>query len=421
MTTSTRSSLAAILFIAIAGSFLVGFSFGRDSVSSESQVLSVINKVQSETGTTTADFAAFWKAWNVLDEKFAGTSTPPEDRVWGAIEGMTATFGDPYTVFFPPEESKIFEDEISGSFEGVGMEVGVKDGHLIVVAPLRDTPAERAGMRSGDLILKIDETDAATLPVDAAVKLIRGKRGTTVRILVERAGTPTPFEVPIVRDIIETPTIKTGSKPEVAADGTEKGAGLRSDGIFVIELYSFSANSANLFRNALKEFVESGSHKLVIDLRGNPGGYLDAAIDMASWFLPSGKVVVREEFGKDAGEQVHRSKGYDVFGEGLRLVILVNGGSASASEILAGALHDHGRATLVGTKTFGKGSVQELVKITPDTSLKVTIAKWLTPDGVSISKQGITPDYVVDFTQKDLEAKKDPQMDKAVELLSKEP
>jgi carboxyl-terminal processing protease len=420
MAPSKKASLTAVTVFIIGFSFFSGYYFGETSIPVEDSISSLINKDEGKPDTV--DFSAFWKAWSVLNDKFAGTTTPDTDRVWGAIAGMTETLGDPYTVFFPPTESKAFADEIAGSFEGVGMEVGIKDGKLVIVAPLKGTPAERAGVRSGDVILKIDDTDSVYLPVDSAIKLIRGKSGTTVHLTLERFGSKTPVKISIVRATIEIPTIKTGTKDELAgADGSTSGTGLRKDGIFVIELYSFSANSANLFRNALKEFIESGSHKLILDLRGNPGGYLDAAIDMASWFLPSGKVVVREEFGREKEEHVFRSKGYDIFNDSLRMVILVNSGSASASEILAGALSENGVAKLVGQKTFGKGSVQELVKITPDTSLKVTIAKWLTPNGVSISKQGITPDYVVDFTEKDITAKIDTQMEKAIEILSKEP
>jgi carboxyl-terminal processing protease len=302
------------------------------------------------------------------------------------------------------------------------MEVGIKDERITVVAPIKGSPAERAGIKTGDQILKIGDTSTEGLALEAAIKLIRGKAGTSVTLTLGRAGEKAPLEIKVTRAVIDIPTIRTKTKDEVATAGSsEGGTGLRKDGIFVIELYSFSANSANLFRNALKDFVDSGSKKLILDLRGNPGGYLEAAVDMASWFLPKGEIVLKEEFGKQKEEHIYRSKGYDIFGDDLQMVILVNGGSASASEILAGALSENGVATLVGTKTFGKGSVQELVKITPETSIKVTIARWLTPKGTSISKTGITPQYVVEFTEANLLDKKDPQMEKAVELLSQKP
>ena len=416
MISSKRLSLISIFAVVVLVAFFVGFRFGHYA-SPEESAAGISNK---DAGMpSSVDFSTFWKAWSVINEKYAGTSTPDQDKVYGAIKGMTESLGDPYTVFFPPAEAKLFASEIAGNFEGVGMELGIKDGKLVVVSPIKGAPADRAGVKAGDFIMKVDDRDALNLSTDQAVQIIRGKAGTKVKLTLLREGVKNPIEVTLTREKIDLPTVKTTTKDAVAS-ADAGGTGLRKDGIFVISLYSFSANSANLFRNALKEFIDSGSHKLVIDLRGNPGGYLDAAVDMASWFLPSGKVIVREEFGKDQGEHVYRSKGYNVIDKKYRVVILVDGGSASASEILSGALSENGVATLVGTKTFGKGSVQELVSITPDTSLKVTIAKWLTPNGISISKQGITPDYVVEMTQDDVKNKKDPQMDKAIELLSKE-
>ena len=283
------------------------------------------------------------------------------------------------------------------------MEVGIKDKILTVIAPLKDTPAYKAGIKSGDKILKIDKTITSDLSIEKAIKLIRGEKGTTVALTIFRNGDKEPREIKVVRDIINTPTLDTE---------------LRKDNIFVIKLYSFSSNSADLFRNAMKKFYESKSDKLLLDLRGNPGGYLDAAVSMASWFLASGKTVVSEDYGDNAKQKIHRSAGYDIFTDKLKFVILIDGGSASASEILAGAMQDYGKAKLVGEKSYGKGSVQEVVDITPDTILKITVAKWLTPKGNTISEKGLTPDYTVDLTQDDADAKKDPQMDKAVELLN---
>ncbi|MBX4209517.1 S41 family peptidase [Candidatus Parcubacteria bacterium] len=346
MNHSKRLSLALILLAVIGISFFVGWRSGSVSVPPESLIADVANKDNGKPSSV--DFSAFWRAWNVINDKYAGTSTPDQDKVYGAIEGLASSLGDPYTVFFPPAESKIFASEISGKFEGVGMEVGIKDGRLVVVSPIKDSPAEKAGVKTGDYILKIDGTDSISMQTEQAVGLIRGAAGTKVKLTIGREGVKTPIEIVITRAKIDLPTVRTVKKDEVASAGGSDngGTGLRKDGIFVISLYSFTENSANLFRNALKEFIDSGSHKLIIDLRGNPGGYLDAAVDMASWFLPSGKTVVREEFSKGREETVYRSKGYNIFTDRLRMIILVDAGSASASEILAGALSENGRATL---------------------------------------------------------------------------
>ena len=392
----------------LGGVFLSGYYSGQNNKSDADKAVSIINKTDGAVGSV--DFAPFWKTWTLINEKYVPTTSTTtikvddQTRVYGAIKGMVDSLGDPYTTFFPPVEAKTFSEEISGQIEGVGMEVDVKDGILTVIAPIKGTPAFKAGVKTGDKILKIDNTLTLKLNTAEAIKLIRGKKGTTVKITFVRAGVKDPFEVSIVRDVIGIPTVDTETKGDV----------------FIIRLYSFSATSPDLFRNSLREFVESGKHKLVIDLRGNPGGYLEAAQDMASWFLPAGKVIVQEEFRNKEDVQVFRSKGYNIFNNTLKLVILIDGGSASASEILAGALRDQGVATLVGTQSFGKGSVQELIDVTPNTSLKVTIAKWLTPNGISISHQGLVPDVIVKLDEKAFIASStDTQLNKALEILSK--
>lgn len=391
--------------VIVAGiAFLFGLQIG--SVGVGQSISSPIFSKSEAVQPMNVDFDPLWKAWSVLNEKFvptsSSTSLSTDDMLWGAIQGLADSAGDPYTVFMPPEDAEVFEDDISGNFEGVGMEIGMRSGILTIITPLKGTPAELAGVRSGDAILKIDDTIIDGITIDKAVKLIRGERGTIVTLTVAREGEDELLEIEITRDVIEIPTISSE---------------LRDDGIFVIELYNFSATSPHLFRKELREFTLSGSDKLILDLRGNPGGYLEASVDMASWFLPAGEVVVREDFGKDGKPQVYRSKGYDIFTDQLKMVVLINRGSASASEILAGALSQHDIATLVGDRSFGKGSVQELVKITPETSLKVTIARWLTPDGTSISDGGLEPDFEVEITNEDFEEGKDPQLDKAVEIL----
>ena len=400
-----HAALLILGLIIALGAYSLGFHSGAKSLSTD--VSGITNA--SENKPTDVDFAPFWNAWNLLNEKYVPASTTAktvgdQEKVWGAIQGLTNSLGDPYTVFFPPVESKLFESDIRGDFEGIGMEVVAKDGAITVIAPLKNSPASKAGILAGDRIIKIDDKETSNLSTEDAVQLIRGPKGTTVALTIFRNGVKEPFDIKVVREVINIPTINTKELP---------------GGIFVIELYSFSAQSPNLFRAALREFIVSHNDKLILDLRGNPGGYLEAAIDMASWFLPASKVVVREDFGQSREEKVYRSKGYDIFNDDLRFVILVDRGSASASEILAGALSEHGRAILVGDKTFGKGSVQELVNITPETSLKITIARWLTPNGLSISQDGIEPDYVVSYTPEDKKVGRDPQLDKAVEILKK--
>ncbi len=388
--------------------FIVGAYVGYEHGPVVEKVTQLSGK--DDIGTVpTADFSPFWKAWLILNDKFVGsaaTTTPPvsdQERVWGAIQGMVASLGDPYSVFMPPAEASIFEENIQGNFGGVGMEIGVRDGLPTVIAPLKGTPAERAGILAGDKIISVGGTTTIEMPIDKVINLIRGEVNTAVVLTLLRKEKEDPFDLTVVRDVITIPTISSE---------------LRDDGTFSIALYSFTASSPELFRAALRDFVVSGSNKLILDLRNNPGGFLDAAVDMASWFLPGGAVVVSEDFGDKRESVVYRSKGYDIFDDrfGLKMAILINQGSASASEILAGALAEHGKATLIGVQSFGKGSVQELVPVTADTSLKVTVAHWKTPEGKSISAGGLKPTIEVRADPDDLKGN-DTQLKRAVQFL----
>lgn len=396
--------LTLVSLAVIGGSFFSGLKYGESRNQKNYNIQNIENK--NVGAPQNVDFSIFWKAWNIINEKYVPThsssTATDQERVYGAIEGMASSLGDPYTVFFPPVQNEIFQSDVRGNFGGVGMEVGLQDKTLTVIAPLKDTPAYNAGIKSGDKILAIDGKTTASLNPDDAIALIRGPEGTPVVLTVLHEGSKTPTEIKIIRATINIPTIKSE---------------LLSNGVFEIDLYSFSAQSPDLFRKALREFVKSGSNMLLLDLRGNPGGYLEAAIDTASWFLPAGDVIVSEDYGTKQSPVVFRSKGYNIFSKNLKFVILVDGGSASASEIMAGALQQHKVAKLVGQKTFGKGSVQELVDITPKTSLKVTIARWLTPDGTSISETGIVPDVLVEITKDDKGTPVDTQKNKAIELL----
>ena len=392
--------LVFMAILAAAGVFYGGFFFGQNQKPPNGKEFNIINQEVGQQAEV--DFAPFWTTWNTVTAKYVSAKDlDGQKMVWGAVEGMVKSLGDPYSVFFPPQENKEFKDAIRGDFGGVGMEIGTKGGTVMVISPLKGTPAERAGIKAGDKILKIGDKITLDMTAEEAARLIRGEKGTAIKLLIFPKGEEATKEVTLIRDTIIIPILETEEKP---------------GGIFLVKIYSFSGNSTNEFRNALRKFVYSGNSKMIIDLRGNPGGYLESAVDASSWFLPIGKTVVREKFG-NGEENLFKSKGYNIFNN-LPLAILVNEGSASASEIMAGALKEHGIAKLVGTKTFGKGSVQELVEITPQTSLKITIAKWLTPNGVSISDQGLEPDFKVEITKKDMELENDPQMEKAVEIVN---
>lgn len=379
--------------------FFIGFSVGRATIPA---VYSVQGLTSLEEGKpVTVSFEPFWKAWNVINEHYAPTEeVATEDKVWGAIQGLADSLGDPYTVFMPPEETKIFEELINGSFGGVGMEIGEREGFITVIAPLKGTPADLAGIHAGDIVASINGTSTAGMNVDDAVGLIRGEEGTVVTLEVLRDGHDDFLTFDIIRDIIVIPTLDTETRGDT----------------FIISLYNFDANAPSEFRKAMNAFVASNADNLILDVRGNPGGFLDAAVDIASYFVPAGDIIVEERYdGDDVDDVVHRSRGYVLRRAPARMVVLVDEGSASASEIVAGALQEHDVATLVGAQTFGKGSVQELIPITSDTALKLTVAQWLTPEGNSISDGGLTPDVIVEASNDELI---DLQLERALEIVS---
>lgn len=394
-----------------AGSFISGVQVSNMSAV-ENQTASIfsfftrhITPVKSEE----PDLKEFWHVWRLLDEKFVSASSTlvvtDEDKINGAIEGMVSAFGDPYTTFFPPVKNAAFTEDISGNFSGVGMEIGMRDDIVTIISPLPGTPAEKAGLMAGDKIVKIDGGSTDGMRVDEAVRLIRGEKGTEVSLSIYREGDLEFQDFTVVRDTIDIPTI-----------ATEK-----IDKTFIIRLFSFNAISETKMQDALREFAKSDAESLILDLRGNPGGYLQSAVSIAGYFLPSGKVVVRESFRDTAEEKLYRSQGKKVrdFTD-KNLVVLVDGGSASASEILAGALGEHDAATIIGMNTFGKGSVQELVQLDSASSVKITIARWLTPNGVSISNGGLTPDIIINRTNENRINEIDPQQEAALKFLKGE-
>ncbi len=407
---SLRSATFAAVFF-----LLVGFGGGFLISAHAADQSSNISNDSSEPSNV--DFSAVWKAWNTLNDNFvpdAVASTSPivtttagveQQEIWGMIGGMADSLNDPYTFFLPPQQNTDFSSDLSGTFGGVGMQIDIKNDVLTVVSPLKGTPAEAAGIKAGDQIIAINGTSTAGVDVNTAVDEIRGPSGTTVTLSILRAGWNAPQIFKVVRAVIDVPIVTTSTQP---------------GGIYVIAVSQFTSDAPDLFRDALRSFVQSGDSKLVLDLRGNPGGYLDAAVSMASWFLPTGDVIVTEDYDGHQDNIVHRSLGYNIFNSNLKAVILVDGGSASASEIFSDALRYYGVAKLVGTDTYGKGVVQELFPITDTTSLKVTVARWLGPDGLQIPHTGLVPDVMATTSDAAIEAGQDTQMQAAVKVLDSE-
>ncbi len=387
-------SLFIIFFV-----YAMGFASGQSTIPSSLKIEGVSNMQHSGNDV---DFSLFWDAWDRLEQKFVNQeSLDRQKMVYGAIEGMIKASGDPYTAFFPPEAAKLLNEDIEGNFSGIGAEIGFKKDILTVIAPLKNTPAEKSGILAGDKILKINATSTEGLALEEAVMMIRGKVGTKVNLTIFRDGFSEPKSFSITREVISVPSVDWKKKGDVA----------------YIQLYGFVGNIDNEFKKTARQIIASGAKKIVLDVRNNPGGYLDSAVETASFFIPQGDIVVSENFGNGKQNDEYRSKGYHYF-QNMPVVVLINGGSASASEILAGALKDNRNATIIGTKSFGKGSVQEVLDLSQDTILKITIAKWLTPSGKSIQDQGIDPDIEVTMTPEDRDADKDPQLDKAMEVIN---
>ena len=388
---------AALVF---GGGFLIGKKSGGDSSTSDRIFFN------RELGKPEPiDFNLFWQALKTLEEKYVDSAKINyQEILYGAIEGMTNSLGDDYTVFMKPEKTESFMQSVNGtdSFEGVGMELGLKNKTLTVISPLEGTPAYKAGIKAGDKILKINDDFTEGMQVEEAVSLIRGKKGTDVKLTIIRNGFNEPKVYTLTRDTIQIPVIKWGMK---------------DNNIAYIGIYQFSANLPSKFKDVVSEILANNAQKIIIDLRNNPGGYLGVAVELTSWFTPPNAVVLKEELKNgDTGE--YKSKGYNAI-QNFPVVVLINRGSASASEIMAGALRDVKGIKLVGETTFGKGSVQAIETFRDGSSLKITVAKWLTPSGISIADEGLAPDFEIELTDEDYENDRDPQLNKAIELLSK--
>jgi carboxyl-terminal processing protease len=393
-----------LIILAVAALFGSGFLFGFRFGEKFPQTLIVKGVANLESGQPqTTDFSTFWQAWQLIHENYLkDKEVSDQNRVYGAIQGLVRSLNDPHSEFFSPSESKKFEEDIQGNFGGIGIEIDVRKNQLMVIAPLKNTPASRAGLRAGDKILMINSSSTEGLSVDQAVKWIRGPENTEVKLLIFRDDWEKPREFKIVRATIEVPTLDYEVK----------------DGIVQVKLYSFNANAGKVLYDAMINTIPQGAKGMVLDLRNNPGGYLEVAVNLAGWFLERGTLVVSEVSRSDSKENF-KANGNAALVK-FPVVVLINQGSASASEILAGALRDQRKIKLVGEQSFGKGTVQQVLPLKDNSSLKITIAHWVLPSGQILEGNGLKPDIEVKMTEEDIINKRDPQLEKAMEILKQE-
>ncbi len=345
-------------------------------------------------------FRVFWEAWHILEHDFYGDLPDAQEMTYSAIRGVVDGLDDEYTAFLEPRIASIIREDMSGAFDGIGAVVNMnKDGKLEIVQALEGKPAARAGLRPGDIVLAVDDTVIEKMTVFDAVALIRGPAGSIARLTIKRQGLEESFVVEIVRQRIEIPIVESR---------------MLDDDIAYLKLFEFSAEATSKLRTDLQSLLAEEPRGLIFDLRNNPGGFLDVAIEVGSQFVGEGSIVVEKL--KD-GQDRHYPARRGGLATDIPLVVLVNGGTASASEIVAGAIQDTSRGILIGEKTFGKGSVQLSHNLSDSSELRVTSAYWFTPKGRAIHEEGLTPDIQVDITEEDIEADRDPQLQRAIEYL----
>src|SRR3989344_4846199 len=403
---SSKARRALLVVLLIALSFKLDYTSGKKGFVYEPKEFKIINQNQEPK---TVDYRLLWDAVKVVEDKYIEKPPTPDKILYGAVRGAVDSFGDPYTTFFEPKNLENFRTDLAGSFDGIGAEIGKKDGNIVVVSPLDDMPAMKAGILAGDVIVKVDGEFTAGWSVEEAVGKIRGVKGTKVVLTIFREGRNAPFDVSVTRDKIEIKSVKWEFR-DIEKDGEKQT-------VAIIKLTKFGDDTKPLFEKAVNEILTKNVGGIVLDMRNNPGGYLQTAVDLASYWVESGKLVVKEER-KQGDDTDYNASGRNRLKD-IRVVVLINGGSASAAEILAGALQDYQIANLIGEKSFGKGSVQELVELRGGTAVKVTVAKWITPGGKNLNKEGLHPDIEVKLTEEDINAGKDPQMEKAIEEITK--
>lgn len=408
MTKALKKRILEIIAVVVLGAIIlgsgiwIGWSAGRNYP--KNIVVSDATNIQPNASTTVADFSTFWAAWQDINNNSLWVpSTTPQQRMYGAISGMVASLGDPYTEFFSPADGNQFQQDITGNFGGIGAELGENSStQIVIVSPLVGTPAAKAGLKPEDIIAAINGSSTDGMNVDNAVNLIRGTVGTNVTLSIFRNGWNTTKDFTITRENIQVPTVEFSMKGDIA----------------VIQLNEFTQDADSLFYAALQKAMNNNAKGLVIDLRNDPGGYLQVAVDLAGYFLKPGSLVVKE-VGRAVPEQDYTATGSGAL-DTMPMAILINGGSASAAEILSGALHDDRKVPLVGEKSFGKGTVQQLMNLPDGSSLKITVAHWVLPSGRILDHDGLVPTYPVAITDAQIAAGQDPQLAKALQVVTAE-
>jgi carboxyl-terminal processing protease len=387
------------VILSILASFTLGLYVGKVKTPSflKEDSQNLINT--EENKPQNVDFSLFWDVWNEINDKYINQPVDQQALVYGAAKGLVSALQDPYSEFMDPTETQSFNSMLSGTFEGIGAEIAIKNNVLTIVAPLPESPAEKAGLKAGDQILKIDDTVTQELSVDEAVQKIRGSKGSIVTLTIYRENNGGPKEFKVTRDTIKVKSVKVEYK---------------ENNIAHITISSFNDDTVTELNKIADEIVAKKSPKIILDLRNNPGGLLDVAVNTATFFLEKNTVVVTEDYGDK--QNIHKAKSNNKLKD-IPLVVLQNEGSASASEILSGALKDNRQITIVGKTSFGKGSVQEFEQLKSNSSLRITVAKWLTPNGTQINQNGIKPDIEIDLTEEDFNNNRDPQLDKALEII----
>lgn len=399
--------LFILLIIVFSGGVVIGLNqkiyveiLGPDS----SKIGQVLNTdALPDYLTKDVNFKLFWKTWDIIKDKYIDHDKVTDAQLfYGALVGTVASLNDPYSVFLPPEEAKKFSEELSGRFEGIGAEIGIKNDRLTIISPLPDSPAEKAGVRALDKIMAIDGFNTTGISLDQAVNMIRGEKGTEVTLTIAREEGKEFLDITITRDEIQIKSVSFEMK---------------QNNIAYLKMSNFNSDTSDIFKEKVNEILSKSPKGIILDLRNNPGGYLNTAVEIAGYWVENGLIVVKEEFSNLELNREHPSHGQTQLKD-YPTVVLINQASASASEIVAGALQDYSLAQLVGMQTFGKGSVQELEKLSDGSSVKLTVARWLTPQGRYIDDNGILPDIEIDLTKEDYDNNRDPQLDKAFELLN---